>query len=241
MSSVPIRSWLKGVVPAPLRRFLKRVSALSSSGVARLRCAVGVAPLSERWGQRGKVVHRYYLEKFLEQNAPDIRGRCLEFQEDSYSTRFGKNQIERVDILNLEPDKPGTTIIADLTAENDIPSDLFDCVICTYVLHVIFEKERVVSELHRILKPGGTLLVAVPNITIHYPKFPELWRFTAGGLHALAAKYFGSGNVVARGYGNSLVASGELRGLAVGDFAQSELDYNDSRYSLIVCARAVKQ
>ncbi|HEC27450.1 MAG TPA: SAM-dependent methyltransferase [Gammaproteobacteria bacterium] len=201
----------------------------------------GVEPLGDYWGGRGAVIHRYYLEEYLRQNASCIRGRCLEFQEDSYTTKYGKANVQTVDIINREADRAESTIVADLTAENDIPSNQFDCIICTYTLHIIFDAEKVVSEMHRILKPGGTLFVSVPDITINYPNFPELWRFTAEGLGALLAKYFGDKSVSVSGFGNSLTAAGELRGLAVSDFSESELTYRDPRYSLVICARAVKQ
>ncbi len=197
--------------------------------------------MTDGWGGRGKTIHRYYLEEFLRHNASAIQGRCLEFQEDSYTSKFGKDKVLSVDILNVEPDKKGTTLVADLTKDNDLPGDYFDCIICTYVLHIILEKEKMISELHRILKPGGVLLLCVPNITVHYPQYPELWRFTAYGLGATIGRCFGNANVVVTGYGNSLTAAGELRGLAMEDFSTAELDHQDSRYSLVICARAEKQ
>lgn len=208
--------------------------------MTRPRLMAGVRPLADRWEQRGKPVHRYYLEKYLGELSMDVRGRCLEFYADSYTTLFGGERVTKLDILNLETDIPDTTIVADLTKRNSIPGDTFDCIICTYVLHIIYEKEKAVAELFRILKPGGVLFVSVPSITIHYQQFPELWRFTVDGLHAMLSENFGAPNVTARGYGNSLTAAGEIRGLAVGDFTESELAYHDPRYPLIVCARAVK-
>lgn len=219
----------------------EKFRALVRRWKVRLRLFIRVQPLSDSWGQRGAVIHRYYLEEFLRQNASSIHGRCLEFQEDSYTTKFGKDKVQMVDIINREADRTESTIIADLTAKNDIPSNQFDCIICTYVLHIIYDTEKVVSEMYRILKPGGTLLVSVPDITINYPIYPELWRFTSEGLGALLAKHFRDKNVSVSGYGNSLTAAGELRGLALSDFSESELAYHDPRYSLVVCARAVKQ
>ena len=39
--------------------------------------------------ERGRPIDRYYIEKFLDQHADDVRGRVLEVQEDDYTTRFG--------------------------------------------------------------------------------------------------------------------------------------------------------
>ena len=207
----------------------------------RARLAVGVAPLSERWGfDRGLPIHRYYLEEFLQAHATDIRGACLEFHSAGYTRRFGGAAVTRADVLHLDDSNPRATIVADLTKHNDIPSNRFDCIICTHVLHLILELERAVTEMHRILRPGGVLLVAVPQLSMCDPSFHELWRFTPEGLHVVLARGFGSGTVQARAYGNSLTSAGEIRGLPANEFRKSELDYHDPRFGIEVCARAIK-
>lgn len=226
----------------PVKSAWRALVAQVKVPLLRGRLAVGVQPASNAWFERGMPVHRYYLAKFLERHASDIQGHCLEFQEDSYTSRFGGDRVTRLDIIHKERDAAAgqATIIADLTADNDIRSDAFDCIICTYVLHGVPELDRMISGLHRVLKPHGVLLVAVPNITIKYPQYAELWRFTADGLHYLLAKSFGPGQVQVSSWGNSLTAAGELRGLAVNDFASVELDFPDPRYGLVICARAIK-
>jgi hypothetical protein len=104
---------------------------------------------------------------------------------------------------------------------------------------VILDLDRAVSELHRILKPGGVLIAAVPHISMYGEEYGEIWRFTPGGLRLLLTRAFGQG-VLVRGYGNSLTAAGEIRGVTAREFLQSELDCHDSRFPVEVCARAVK-
>ena len=200
----------------------------------------GMEPLFNSWGRRGETVHRTYLEQFLQQYSPDIKGHCLEFQEDSYTSYFGGSQVTKLDIIHKETDNPNATIIADLTQPNDIPSNTFDCIICTYTLHIIADLDYMIRELHRILKPGGVLLVSVPDITVNYYQDYELWRFTAKGLHLVLAKSFGDENVTVKTYGNSVTAAGELRGLSTPDFTKAQLNYHDPRYALAVCARSIK-
>lgn len=200
----------------------------------------GNQPLLNTWADRGSTIHRTYLDQFLQQVCVDIKGHCLEFEEDRYTSIWGGNKVTKLDILNKETDNPNSTIIADLTQPNDIPSDTFDCIICTYVLHIIPELDRFVADLHRILKPGGVLLIAVPGITIHFCQYEELWRFTRQGLHLILSKVFPSENITTQSYGNSLTATGELRGMVAFDFTAAQLNYQDPRYALVVCARAVK-
>jgi SAM-dependent methyltransferase len=185
-------------------------------------------------------IYRYYLEQFLREFAGDIRGHCLEFQNPGYTPRFGGTAVEKLDILHVDDSNPLATIVADLTKPNNIRSDRFDCIICTHVLHIIFELDKAVSELYRILRPGGVLLVAVPQVSMCDPRFHEIWRFTPEGLAVVLSKVFGEKNVLVRAYGNSLTAAGEIRGLVASEFSKPTLDYHDPRFAVEVCARACK-
>ena len=55
------------------------------------------------------------------------------------------------------------------------PDEYFDCILCTNVLEHIVDVFGLVGELSRTLKPGGTCLLAVPNITF-YRHFKSLLR-----------------------------------------------------------------
>ncbi len=209
---------------------------------ARFRLAVGRQPLSQVWGlDRGVPVHRYYLQRFLDEFAADVRGHCLEFQEDSYTSRVGAGRVTRREILHKEPGNAEATLVADLTGPNELPGDRFDCIVCTYVLNVIVALDRAVAELYRILKPGGALLVAVPQSAMRAEHWQDVWRFTPDGLRVVLARAFGDEHVTVRAYGNSLTAAGDLRALVADEFTRAELEYHDPRFAVVVCARAVKR
>jgi len=235
---------VKRVVPGRVKRFAKRVLDRRnlSTAKARIRLGVGVAPLSELWGaDRGVAICRYYLEQFVGECAADIRGHCLEFHDDTYTKIFGGSAVSRSDILHIDGSNPKATLVADLTKANDLHSNVFDCIICTHVLHVIADLHKVVEELHRILKPGGVLLVGVPHVSMCDPQWHELWRFTAEGLQTVLAGVFGPEHVSVKAYGNSLTAAGQIRGLAAHEFTQAERDFHDARFAVEICARAVKR
>jgi ubiquinone/menaquinone biosynthesis C-methylase UbiE len=129
--------------------------------------------------------------------------------------------------------------VADLTKPNDISSNRFDCIICTHVLQYIFELDKAVSELYRILRPGAVLLLAEPHVNMNGAH--EIWRFTPLCLHQVLAKSFGAENVIVRSYGNSLSAAAKIRGLVAHELTTLELDYLDPLFPLEVCARAIKK
>jgi hypothetical protein len=86
---------LKAVLSRPTRhrlrtqqlrveRFLRRLRSKRNIGSLRR-----TTPVSD-WGEdRGKILDRYYIEKFLAAYQADVRGCVLEFADDSYARRFG--------------------------------------------------------------------------------------------------------------------------------------------------------
>ena len=208
---------------------------------ARASVLSGVQPLSYAWGtDRGLPAHRKYLEDFLVACSGDVKGHCLEFQEPRYTHRLGGAKVAKLDILHVDDSNPIATIVADITKPNAIAANQFDCIICTHVLHVIYEVELAVKELHRMLKPGGVLLAAVPHISMSDPQYGELWRFTPEGLSRVCETCFDRNGIDVRAYGNSLIAAGELRGLVSAEFTEEELAAHDPWFPVEVCVRAIK-
>ncbi|GIW69587.1 MAG: hypothetical protein KatS3mg101_0334 [Patescibacteria group bacterium] len=50
------------------------------------------------------------------------------------------------------------------------PDSYFDKIVCTEVLEHVTEDEKAIKELYRVLKPGGTIAITVPN-----KNYPLLW------------------------------------------------------------------
>ena len=56
---------------------------------------------------------------------------------------------------------PKTDLKLDIT-DIDLPDDSFDMVICNHVLEHVSSYGKALSELHRVLKPGGKLIISFP-------------------------------------------------------------------------------
>ncbi len=279
------RSLARALVPRRVRAALRsRLTARPEplSTHERSQLVGGPEPVSRWFGiDRGLPVDRYYIERFMERyggaDAPlgeGIRGRVLEVAEHLYvrgPQAFAARdvdgpqppllpEIDTVDVLDLSPGNDRATIVADLTGDDGVPSEAFDCVICTQVLQFVFDVRSAVRTLHRALRPGGVVLATVPALSQICP--PELamsheletedypgglaapvdrWRMTVEGARALFEERFGAGNVVVEGYGNLRAAVGFLQGLAAEDFERGELDARDSTYPVLVGVCALRR
>jgi SAM-dependent methyltransferase len=170
----------------------------------------------------------------------DIRGHCLEFQEDTYTSAFGQQNVTKLDLLHHDDSNPKATIVADLTAPNSIPDNTFDCIVCTMVLNMIFDLPAAIRDLHRILKPGGVLLATAPHLAMYNPDAHGLWRFTPEGFSLSLSTVFGDDNLSVISYGNSLCAAAEMRGVVSEELPESLLNRKDEYFPVTICARAVK-
>lgn len=196
-----------------------------------------LAPVSRFFGyDRGQPVDRYYIESFLAARSHLIAGRVLEVGDDTYTRRFGNpGRVVQSDVLHIDPNHPGATIIADLADAPQIPDARFDCIICTQTLHLLYDFQAAVRTLDRILAPGGVALVTVPGISpVAADRWGEnwCWSFTAISSHRLFAAHFET--VQIQQYGNVLAAVAFLQGLAQAELRPTELDVQDPQYPLIV-------
>ena len=127
---------------------------------------------------------------------------------------------------------------------DEIPTERFDCVICTQVLQLIYDLHGALSTLHRNLKPGGYLLLTVPGITpiSHGDDYGDAWHwsFTQSSISRLCGEVFGPDSLEVKVFGNILAASAFLYGLADSELTQDELDHLDTDYPVTIGAQVRK-
>lgn len=201
-------------------------------------------PLDDRYGYgRGTPVDRYYIERFLADHQDLIRGRVLEVKNSGYTDQYGSSVVQR-DVLDIDPSNPYATIVADLAAADTVPSNQFDCFVLTQTLQLIYDMRSAVVHAHRMLRPGGTLLVTVPAVSRIIPReglHTDHWRLTVASCLALFGDVFGAEHVSVQAYGNVLTSVAFLMGMAHEELARHELEAHDPYFPVIVAVRAVKR
>jgi SAM-dependent methyltransferase len=196
-------------------------------------------PLSDRWGfDRGTPVDRYYIEHFLSEHRRDVTGTCLELMDSGYTTLYGTG-VQRADVLDIDPANRRATIVDDLTQGHALAADAYDCFILTQTLHIVYDVRAAIRTAHRVLRPGGVLLVTVPAVSRVWRPGHDFWRFTEWSIGPLIREAFGDA-VELRSYGNALTAIAFLTGMAHEELTRRELDAVDPLFPVTVAVRAVK-
>jgi SAM-dependent methyltransferase len=121
---------------------------------------------------------RVYLRRMIAQFAAELPpgarvldagggGRAL------YAILFAKQLYETADL------RPGSTYVCDLHAL-PMADETFDAVLSTQTLSVLKEPKIVLSELHRVLRRGGTILLSAP--LIYEEERVDFYRFTSHAI-----------------------------------------------------------
>jgi SAM-dependent methyltransferase len=212
----------------PMRTFMLRLR--------RLR------PISDHWGfDRGQPVDRYYIDEFMASHRADVRGRVLEVGAPRYAAELRGPTVERIDIVDVDPNNPQATIVGDLTAASTLPEASFDCVILTQVIQAVFDPAAAVRSSVRSLRPGGVLLATLPAISRMESEglgITRYWNFTLASARALFRAHFPEDALEIRAHGNLRVAIAFLEGRASDEVPRRALDYNDPEYAVVITVRA---
>lgn len=194
-------------------------------------------PVSDFYGyDRGTPVDRYYIEGFLTEHATAVRGHVAEIKDDTYARRFGGYRVHHVTVIDVDPNNPDATRIADLTQPGSLPAAAYDCFICTQAAQFLTSPPAAVRNCRQALRPGGTLLLTAPTVSRISCGKPnvDLWRLTPAGLRHLLAGWPGPATVT--GYGNLAACLAFLTGYAAEELAPHQLRHHDPRFPLVACA-----
>ncbi|HAI74675.1 MAG TPA: SAM-dependent methyltransferase [Microscillaceae bacterium] len=95
-------------------------------------------------------------------------------------------------IQQLEQLYPQHLFIAmNIPPMSDIPDESFDTILSFQVIEHIHQDELFMSEIYRILKPGGKVILTTPNIRFSLTRNPwHVREYSAGKFEKLFSKFF---------------------------------------------------
>lgn len=240
--SKPVSSWLRSR-RADLNKKLLVVDRVENWAVLRK-----VEPHRLNFGvKRGSCIDRYYIEQFLAAHSAEIRGQVGEIESDQYTRKFGGKQVDKVDVIDINPANNRRTMTLDLTRVDEAPAGTFDCIVCTQTLLFIEDYKSAIASLKKMLREEGVLLLTVPGICQRVADGmiaglgQDYWRFTGLIAKRIFSAEFGSDNVEVHTYGNVLTAVAFLHGLVQEELTKEELEFHDPNYELLIGVRALKR
>lgn len=99
--------------------------------------------------------------------------------------KFLLTQVSKYDSLDIKQFSSEVNIIADVQDMNMIKADTYDTVICLEVLEHVSSPSKALSEINRILKPGGLIIISVPHLSRLHDLPNDYFRFTQNGISFL--------------------------------------------------------
>ncbi len=92
--------------------------------------------------------------------------------------------------VGLEIDTPPMRAVSLADAFYDgrhfpFPDASFDGVLCSQVFEHVFTPAEFLAEIHRVLRPGGTLVLTVPFVWDEHEQPHDFGRYSSFGLHAV--------------------------------------------------------
>ncbi len=93
--------------------------------------------------------------------------------------------VERYDTLDYVPRTEGVTYMGDAQAMTMIADAAYDAALCLSVIEHLPNPSVALSEIARVLKPGGRLVLSAPHLSRLHEEPHDYYRFTHYGLRHL--------------------------------------------------------
>lgn len=146
-------------------------------------------------GPLGVFVNPFYLARSalqaaMRDAARELSGRLLDV---GCGTQPYRSLFEVSEYVGLEVDSPvaRARAVADMYYAGAVfpfePAS-FDSVLCNQVLEHVFNPDEFLSEITRVLRPGGKLLLTVPFVWDEHEQPWDYARYSSFGLQALLEK-----------------------------------------------------
>ncbi len=150
------------------------------------------ALISGRLGCRhGLTTSRHHLDRMVCEFAASVPERAVVLDagagDSPYRYYFSHTIYEAADLCDRDShDYTHVNYVCDLVAI-PVPSSRYDAALCTQVLEHMPNPQQVLSELWRVLKPGGRLWLSTPLYFEEHEVPSDFFRYTQYGLRRLMA------------------------------------------------------
>lgn len=158
-----------------------------------------ITPARAGWrfghGVMGVVLNPFYLARCglldgMKEFFPELRGEVLDV---GCGTKPYRAFIPAARYVGLDLDTPearrrGTADQFYDGGAFPFGDGSFDAVLCSQVFEHVFTPRKFLAEIHRVLRPGGRLLLSVPFIWDEHEQPADFGRYSSFGLRAVLSE-----------------------------------------------------
>jgi len=101
-----------------------------------------------------------------------------------YESLYNSRTISQTGCDVIQSDKNRVDVICPVT-DLKFQDEQFDTILCTQVLEHVFEHDKMMSEIYRVLKPGGQIILTVPFVWELHEEPYDFFRYTKHALKEL--------------------------------------------------------
>jgi SAM-dependent methyltransferase len=83
---------------------------------------------------------------------------------------------------------PNASLVLNADGTVPVPDESVDVVLSTQVLEHVADPALYLSECHRVLRPGGRMLLSTHGFMVYHPDPVDLWRWTSAGLREVVQR-----------------------------------------------------
>jgi SAM-dependent methyltransferase len=132
-------------------------------------------------------IHYYFLLRDIREGIGEhAKGHLLDLGcgNKPYQPLYSTRTTSSVGCDIIQSDRNRVDVICPVT-ELAFEDAVFDTVLCTQVLEHVFEHDKMMQEIYRVLKPGGKLILTVPFAWELHEEPYDFFRYTKHGLKQL--------------------------------------------------------
>lgn len=142
------------------------------------------------------LINPYYFVKKgifqgLKKNSRYLSGRLLDFGcgNKSYQYLFNVDEYIGLEAYRIGHDHTGEPIDVYYNGRSvPFKDNIFDSVLCTEVCEHLFDINKALSEINRVLKPSGVVLITTPFFWEEHEQPYDFARYTEFGMKSLLQK-----------------------------------------------------
>ncbi|WP_169515797.1 class I SAM-dependent methyltransferase [Amycolatopsis nigrescens] len=195
-------------------------------------------PICPAFGfSRGTPIDRYYLDEFIEEIRGQVIGDVLEIGgRDGNRETYGFDGATTYRSLDIS-EAPGVSVVGDAADPHVVPASSQDAVIAFNVLEHTPRPWRIVDNMHRWLRPGGTAFCMVPSAQRLHRAPEDYWRPLPAAMREMFADW---SEIRPYQYGNPLTTIAAFLGIAADELSPAELGDRHPDYPVATCIVARK-